>query len=252
MVGHLAALEQHVERDHGGAGLEDPPVDEGEVRQVGAAQRHLVAGLDALAHQEAGDHVGDHVDLGVRHPPAGGREDDGLALGVVRRAVLEQGGEVVGGHAAHVAGVTLRTGRGARRRPGPAGRRRSRARGRRGCRARVLAGRRGRPRDASTDTAGARGRPDRGRGCGTEYRTSHACVADRLEDAGSGRRARTARCRTRDHSRGRSSSVGAHRAAAAPAWSRRPRSGRRRGSPSTSSTRRSEDCHSGRLRGSTR
>ena len=75
VVGHLAALEQHVERDDGRAGLEDAVVDDREVRQVRAAQRHLVAGLDAARDQQVGDLVGGAVDLGVGQP--GVAEDDG-------------------------------------------------------------------------------------------------------------------------------------------------------------------------------
>ena len=96
VVGDLAALEQHVERHDRGARLEDPPVDDREVRQVRAAQRHLVAGLDPTGDEQVGDLVGGAVDLRVGQPGAGGGEHDGVALGVRRRARLEQGGEVVG------------------------------------------------------------------------------------------------------------------------------------------------------------
>ena len=58
VVGDLAALEQHVERDDGRAGLEDAVVDDREVRQVRAAQRDLVAGLDAARDQQVGHLVG--------------------------------------------------------------------------------------------------------------------------------------------------------------------------------------------------
>ena len=68
VVGHLAALEQHVERHDGRAGLEDAVVDDREVRQVRAAQRHLVARLDAARDQQVGDLVGGAVDLGVGQP----------------------------------------------------------------------------------------------------------------------------------------------------------------------------------------
>ena len=68
MVGHLAALEQHVERHHGRAGLEDAVVDDREVRQVGAAERDLVARLDAARDQQVGDLVGGAVDLRVGQP----------------------------------------------------------------------------------------------------------------------------------------------------------------------------------------
>ena len=84
VVGDLAALEQHVERHDGRAGLEDPVVDDREVGQVGAAQRDLVAGLDAARDEQVGDLVGGAVDLGVGQP--GVAEDDGLA---VRRRLAE-------------------------------------------------------------------------------------------------------------------------------------------------------------------
>ena len=83
VVGDLAPLEQHVERHDGRAGLEDPVVDDREVRQVRAAQRHLVAGLDPARDQQVGDLVGGAVDLRVGQ--AGVAEDDGLAVGVRRR-----------------------------------------------------------------------------------------------------------------------------------------------------------------------
>ena len=68
VVGDLATLEQHVERDDGAAGLEDAEVDDREVRQVRAAQRDLVARLDPARHQQVGDHVGEGVDLRVGQP----------------------------------------------------------------------------------------------------------------------------------------------------------------------------------------
>ena len=57
VVGDLAALEQHVERDHDRAGLEDAVVDDREVRQVRAAQRDLVARLDPALDEQVGDLV---------------------------------------------------------------------------------------------------------------------------------------------------------------------------------------------------
>ena len=93
VVGDLAALEQHVERDDGATGLEDAEVDDREVRQVGAAQRDLVTGLDPARDQGVGDHVGEGVDLRVGQP--GVTEDDRGAVGIGRGAVLEKRGQVV-------------------------------------------------------------------------------------------------------------------------------------------------------------
>ena len=92
MVGDLAALEQHVERHDGRAGLEDPVVDDREVRQVRAAQRHLVARLDAALDEQVGDLVGGAVDLGVGQP--GVAEDHRLAVAVASGGVFEERGEV--------------------------------------------------------------------------------------------------------------------------------------------------------------
>ena len=85
VVGHLAALEQHVERDHGRAGLEDPPVDERRSTAGWGSSARPCRRAGCPCSTEVGDHVGDRVDLGVGHPPAGGREDDGLPLGVLLR-----------------------------------------------------------------------------------------------------------------------------------------------------------------------
>ena len=51
VVGDLPFLEQHVERHHGRAGLQDPVVDHREVRQVRAGQRDPVARSDAPARR---------------------------------------------------------------------------------------------------------------------------------------------------------------------------------------------------------
>ena len=105
VVGHLAPLEQHVERHHRRAGLEDAVVDDREVRQVGAAERHLVAGLDAALDQEVGHLVGGAVHLGVGQ--SGVAEHDGVAVGVLVSGVLEQAGQVQ--HSANLVGGTPAT-----------------------------------------------------------------------------------------------------------------------------------------------
>ena len=89
VVGDLAALEQHVQRHHGGAGLEDAEVDDREVRQVRAAERDLVAAADAAGGQQVGHLVGRAVDLGVGEP--GVAEDDRLAVGVLLRSCPRAG-----------------------------------------------------------------------------------------------------------------------------------------------------------------
>ena len=96
VVGDLATLEQHVERHHDGAGLEDPVVDDREVGQVGAAQRHLLAGLDAALHEQVRDLVGGGVDLCVGQ--AGVTEHQRIAVGIAAGGVLEQDGEIQHGH----------------------------------------------------------------------------------------------------------------------------------------------------------
>ena len=80
VVGDLPRLEQHVQWDDHGAGLEDAVVDDREVRGVGAAESDLVALLDTPRDQEVGHHVRQHVDLGVGHPAVA--QDDGVAVGV--------------------------------------------------------------------------------------------------------------------------------------------------------------------------
>ncbi len=65
VIGHLAALEEHVERHHGGPDLEDGVVGDGKVGQVGARQGDLVAALDAQLAQAVGQLVGRAVELGI-------------------------------------------------------------------------------------------------------------------------------------------------------------------------------------------
>ena len=92
VVGDLAGLVQHVQRDDHRAGLEDPEVDDRELRQVGAAQRHPVPRLDPEFDQEMRDAAGGGVDLGVGQ--GGLAQHQGGTVGGGAGAVLEHHGEV--------------------------------------------------------------------------------------------------------------------------------------------------------------
>ena len=92
MIGHLAPLEQHVQRHDRRAGLEDAEVDDREVRQVRARQRDLVAGLDAAGHQQVRDLVRSAVDLRIRQ--TGVAEHDRRTVGILLGRLLQQGGEI--------------------------------------------------------------------------------------------------------------------------------------------------------------
>ena len=81
VVGDLPCLEQHVEGYDDRAGLEDPEVDDREVRQVRAGQRDLVARPDASLHQQVRDLVGGGVDPGVSQ--SGVTEHHGVPVGVL-------------------------------------------------------------------------------------------------------------------------------------------------------------------------
>ena len=63
VIGDLARLQQHVQRHHGRAGLEDAEIDRGKIRQVGAQQRDVVAAPDAGRRKRVGNLVRPRVEL---------------------------------------------------------------------------------------------------------------------------------------------------------------------------------------------
>ena len=87
MIGDFSTLEEHIERNHNGSRLENAVVDDGEVWQVGAAERDLVPRTDTQTDQAVCDLIGGRVDSGVRKPDV--IEDDrrmgrGFARGFIQ------------------------------------------------------------------------------------------------------------------------------------------------------------------------
>ena len=66
VVGHFRSREQHVERHHGAARVQDAEVGDTEVRKVWNHQRNLVARRDAAFEQGRGDAAGGPVELAER------------------------------------------------------------------------------------------------------------------------------------------------------------------------------------------
>ncbi len=239
VVGHLAALEQHVERHHRRAGLEDAVVDDREVGQVGTAQGDLVAGLDAARDQQVGDLVGGAVDLRVGQP--GVAEHHGRTVRVGPGGAFEQRGEV-----RHVA--NLLSGRDARHPSVPQNLQRD---------ARSPRIRPALRRSAAMAVDASRPAAEAGTAHGTTRptprpRRAPASRRGCRRSAGSTWRSPRATSRARSRRRKGASSVVSIRGrtptdvVSSQAW---PRCG---SSSAGTSTERSDDCHSGRLRGSTR
>ena len=88
VVGDLPLGEQHVQRHHGRAGLQDAVVDDREARQVRTGEGHLVAPLDAARDQQVRHLVGCGVEFCVRQVVFG--EDDRGAFGVTPGCLGQQ------------------------------------------------------------------------------------------------------------------------------------------------------------------
>ena len=95
VIGDLARLQEHVERDDDRAGLEDAEVREREPRHVRTRQRDVIAGRDAQAQQAAGNLRRPGVELAVGD--VGRTERDRDAIGRQHRLVLEDAREIEGG-----------------------------------------------------------------------------------------------------------------------------------------------------------
>ena len=92
VVGNLARLEEHVERDHDRPGLQYPEIRDGESRYVRAGQRDMIARGDADRNETSGNPRGGRVELGVRHVPAAARDRD--AIGRQARLVFQDARQV--------------------------------------------------------------------------------------------------------------------------------------------------------------
>ena len=88
VIGDLASFEQHVERHHSRAQLQNGVVGDGKVRDVEARQRDLVAALHAKLAQPVGQLVSCAVDLGIIE--LGVVEDHGRLSRVGLSAGLQQ------------------------------------------------------------------------------------------------------------------------------------------------------------------
>ena len=88
MIGDLTPLQQDVEGDDGGSRFQNAVIDDREVGQVGAAQRHLVARAHPAASQEVCHFVRRRVDLGIGHPHRS--QHQGFAIGIPPRGVLKE------------------------------------------------------------------------------------------------------------------------------------------------------------------
>jgi len=87
VVGDLAALEEHVQRHHGRARLQDAEVHHRKIRQVRTTQRDLVARLDARAPETVRDLVRQRIHLRIGEPQV--VEDNRFLVGPTLRAVRE-------------------------------------------------------------------------------------------------------------------------------------------------------------------